>query len=170
MILTGPIRTGKTTALLRTFPATISRGVVQPVVDGSRRVLDLRSGESRALEASPGARETDRVPVGRFTFSASTLDWANACVIGALADAADNSWVVIDEVGPLELGGGGLAQSVRDGIAHTQSPGGPRVLLVVREGIVDAVCGAFGIIDPLVLRLGDRLPDGRQIGGRKSRL
>ncbi len=162
-IFTGPIRTGKTTALLSAFPPGQSSGILQPVAGGSRRVLCLRSGQSRALEAGAATPEQDQVRVGRFTFSASTLAWANTCVIDALGANAGERWIVIDEVGPLELRGAGIAPAVREAVSRAQSPGGPRVLLVVRDGLVDAVCDTFGIAGPRVLRLGDPLPDGSRL-------
>ncbi len=167
-ILTGPIRTGKTTALLTAFPSSLAHGVLQPVVDGRRHVLCLQSGQSRPLEASADLPEQDRVHVGRFVFSAPALRWANGCIVDALDLRADGKWVVIDEVGSLELGDSGLASSVREAVTRAQSPGGLHLLLVVRDGLVDAVCDAFRIGDPLVLRLGDRLPEGPRLGSRQE--
>lgn len=163
-ILTGPIQTGKTTALLSAFPPGDARGIAQPAVDGKRRVLDLRTRESHLLEPDANTSRADRVHVGRFAFSSATLRWANACVAKSLDDVLGYGWIVVDEVGPLELGGGGLSPSVRDAVGRAQSPSGPRVLLVVREGLVQAVSDTFGIIAPLVIRLGSRLPGGPQIG------
>lgn len=163
-ILTGPIRTGKTTALLAAFPTGYASGVLQPVADGRRRVLCLRSGQSRPLEASAEVPNQDQVQVGRFVFSASTLRWANGCIVDALDVRAHDEWVVIDEVGPLELDGRGIARAVQKAVTRAQPPNGPRLLLVVRDGLVDAVCDGFGIVDPLVLRLGDRPPGGPRIG------
>lgn len=160
IILTGPIQTGKTTALRRAFgdPGGLSaRGVLQPVIGGRRHALCLESGETRLLESQA---DSDTVHVGRFAFSAATLAWARACIDGAPSSEA---WLVIDEVGPLELRGDGLAESVRVATGRARRPGGPRLLLVVREGLVGSVVRAFGLHEATAVRLSDRLPGGPRL-------
>ncbi|MDT0632645.1 nucleoside-triphosphatase [Rubrivirga sp. S365] len=160
VVLTGPIQTGKTTALRRVFANGAipgAAGVLQPVINGRRHVLSLASGETRPLEAEPG---DEVVRVGRFAFSAATFAWARARV-----DSADSagSWLVVDEVGPLELRGEGLADAVGPAIARARQPGSPRLLLVVRETLLDRAVADLGLSDADVVRLGDRLPGGPRL-------
>lgn len=162
-LLTGPIQTGKTTALRRAFAdAPDAAGVLQPVIDGRRHVLSLASGETRPLEAGPDDEARGEVVrVGRFAFSAAALAWARACIDGA---AGPDAWLVIDEVGPLELRGEGLADAVGAAIARARRPDGPRLLLVVRETLLDRAVEALGLSEATVVHLGDRLPGGLQLG------
>ncbi len=159
-VLTGPIQTGKTTALRRAFAdarGLRAHGVLQPVIDERRHILSLASGEVRLLEAEP--RE-DVVQVGRFAFSAATLTWARACI----DDAVDaETWLVIDEIGPLELRGEGLAASVVSSVERAQQQGGPRLLLVVRQRLLDRVIRHFELDEATVVRLGDTLPGGPRL-------
>ena len=159
-ILTGAIRTGKTSALARVF-ATDGKGVLQPVINGQRHVADLRSGDTRCLEVTRETPEAEHVYVGRFAFDARAFAWSAARVHNALRTASAAEWVIIDEVGPLELAGHGLEPVVHEAVQHGRQGG--QVLLVVRDGLVEAVCRAFSIPAPDVVQLGGALPDGRVI-------
>lgn len=75
------------------------------------------------------------VEVGRFRFRAAALAWAGQRIAAAVAAGAD--LVVIDEVGPLELRGEGLADAL-----GALPPGLARVLLV-RSGLEDVVAARF---------------------------
>ncbi len=50
---------------------------------------------------------------------------------------------MVDEVGPLELSGGGLAQATHRLVASTVRRGGPHALIVVREALVDSASQSF---------------------------
>lgn len=161
VLLTGVIRTGKTTALRDAFGGNgqaRARGIVQPVIDGQRHLEDLASGAVRRLEASASTPQDSRMAVGRFVFDASALAWGTGCIQRAVVEVQSDEWVVLDEVGPLELAGHGLATAVHAVVRHADTGG--RALIVVREGLIEAVAGAFQINQPHLIRLGDRLPDG----------
>ncbi|GAB5521864.1 MAG: hypothetical protein RhofKO_41150 [Rhodothermales bacterium] len=162
-ILTGPIRTGKTTALAHTF-AEGGRGILQPVINGRRHVVDVAAGEARCLDATAETPQGQLVRVGRFTFDGGAFEWSITRVHYALHAASADEWVIIDEVGPLELAGHGLASVVHQGVQYARRGG--RVLVVVRDGLVEAVCRAFAITAPRIVRLGEPLPDGRVVEGR----
>ncbi len=90
-------------------------------------VRDLATGEERALcaLAPPG------IPFRRFFFSPEGLAFANAA-LGRAAREADV--VVVDEVGPLELSGGGFAPGLRAALGS-----GRFLVLTVRPSLVDEV-------------------------------
>ena len=99
--------------------------------------MDLASGDEVALE-HPRLDEAV-VPVGRFQFRQAAFDWAVQRIEAALAQGAGA--VVIDEVGPLEMRGGGFA-NLLDLIGRTY-PAVEQVLLV-RTSLVDEVAARFG--------------------------
>jgi nucleoside-triphosphatase len=66
-------------------------------------------------------------------------------------DARGSDVVVIDEVGPFELSGGGWAQPL-DALAHGYTGA---LLLVVRESVVDAVSAKWGSADTAVFDVAD---------------
>jgi nucleoside-triphosphatase THEP1 len=110
-------------------------GVLALKAPTGRQFLDIATGDQVALE-HPAEGEV-AVPVGRFQFRQAAFDWA-VDRIGQSLGQADS--VVIDEVGPLELGGAGFAPLL-DRLAQDH-PGIQRVLLV-RTGLVEAVADRF---------------------------
>ena len=87
--------------------------------------------------------------MGRFRFRAEAFAWANARLRGAAE--AGKGLVAIDEIGPLELDGGGL----RGGLtAVLERPRGTAVL-VVRDAMVGRVIEHFGLDQARVIAAAD---------------
>ncbi|MBU0596103.1 pyridoxamine 5'-phosphate oxidase family protein, partial [Candidatus Bipolaricaulota bacterium] len=95
--------------------------------------------------------EPSDVAVGRFFISSESLAVAERAATAAL-DAA--SVVMIDEVGRLEVGGGGHAPAVRRLLSSNVVP-----ILLVRDELVDDVSAAFGIVDPTIFHARDALDE-----------
>ena len=112
-------------------------GILALKTSTGRRFMDLMTGEEVTLE-HPVEGET-AVTVGRFQFRQAAFDWAVQRIEAALEQ--DISGVVIDEVGPLEMRGGGFADLL-DRLARDH-PAVQRVLLV-RTSLIDAVVARFG--------------------------
>jgi nucleoside-triphosphatase THEP1 len=136
-VLEGPIRSGKTTRLIGWAAAVGAGGVASPDGPGGRRFVDLASGEGVALEAA--AEVTDVELVGRFRFARAAFGWAAARVAAALAEPS-RRWVALDEIGPLELAGGGFAGALPGLLAA----GDGRLVVVIRAGLVPALAARFG--------------------------
>ncbi len=145
LLVTGPIGAGKTAAVLALADGlrkegTHVGGVVSPrVLAGGEtvgyRVRDLATGEERPLCSV----EPPGIPFRRFFFSPEGLALANA----ALARAAREAEVaVVDEVGPLELSGGGFAPGLRALLASKVF-----LVLTVRPFLLDEV-RAWGGLGP----------------------
>ena len=138
-ILTGPIQTGKTTSLVNW---SINRedvfGILAPVVDGKRVFMNTHTREQFPMEAVPGELQT--LIVGRFVFSQTNFNKA----IQVIEDSIPKKdWLVIDEIGPLELRGNGFADALKGVLAVRDK----KILLVVREGWVEKVKKVFKIND-----------------------
>ena len=81
--------------------------------------------------------------VGVYRISEDAIDWAQKLLAAALLSGAD--WIVVDEIGPLELRRGGgfafalppLADSVRI----------PNAIVVVRETLADELAERLGRTD-----------------------
>ena len=147
-ILTGDIRTGKTTwleARVRELEAAgvPVRGVLAPSVwrDGEKVGIEnvLLPSHERVLLATPAG---DGCSTGLgWDFDAATLARVNAHLVELAAGSGDArpGLLVIDEVGPLELRrGGGLtaALALLDG---GPKPAWPHALVVVRAALAEEV-------------------------------
>ena len=143
LILSGEIGAGKTSVAIH-LAAELGEqgvavgGVLSPriVQDGATvgyTVRDLATDEERPFAAltPPGVR------VGKFFIVEEGL--AFAC--GAIEHAAEHAQVgFVDEVGRLELAGGGLASAIRVLLRSATCP-----ILLVRSVFVDAVVRTFAI-------------------------
>ena len=88
-----------------------------------------------------------RLTVGRFQFSASAFQKA-AAHLRAMPDFV--CWVVIDEVGPLELRGEGFSAVLKELIENRNE--GQTIVLVVREELVVKVAEYFSIASFIQVR------------------
>lgn len=142
-LLTGPIQSGKTSTLLQWLAGrTDADGILTPVMNGRRVFLDIRSGEQFNMEADDG--EAGVITVGRFTFSKNNFNRA----IEIIQNAREcKGWLVIDEIGPLELKGEGFHDILLELLPQRSSP----LLLVIREGLVAQVQQQFGIQNGIIL-------------------
>lgn len=151
VVVTGGIGCGKSTACRRAARRLRERGIPTGgiIAEGGLEsgetsgydVVDLATGTRRALARThpPG------IPVGRFFMDPAGLEFARAC----LRQAARTARIAfVDEIGPWELRGGGLAESVRALLAERMI-----LVLVVREELVAAARSTFGIRDVLAWRV-----------------
>jgi len=113
-------------------------GIASPAVfaDGRRAgydLLDLRTGALRELAriAAPGETAT----VGPYRFDDDAVQAGNAAISAAIAEGLPV--VAVDEVGPLELAGGGWAPALVQVLAECDAR--TELVLVVRTGLVDAL-------------------------------
>lgn len=138
-MLTGPVQSGKTSALVN-WAATRNEvsGILTPVVNGKRMFMDAETGNLFRMEA--GAQEANSLQVGRFKFSKTQFEKA----ISIIEKAIDKKgWLVIDELGPLELRKEGFYSIASKALASRKGP----ILLVVRDtdDMVDKVKAFFQI-------------------------
>ncbi|MBE0712746.1 MAG: hypothetical protein IH583_10210 [Candidatus Aminicenantes bacterium] len=172
LVLSGPVHGGKTTFLERSLARWASHGLapdgfLSVAVTGARGatgydLLELKTGRRRPYLRREGEPGVERI--GPFFFVPSTLERARS-IIG---EADPRELLIVDEVGPLELQGGGLWPVLREALSRP----GLRCLLVVREEILKDVVAA---IAPGVARIFDvrdpdvqKLLDGSLLGTVKA--
>jgi hypothetical protein len=159
LIVTGEIHTGKTTRLIRWIAGRRAAGdtvlgVVAPVINGDRHLCLLdrdASDPCTSLRPSPGDPE---VRIGPHLFSGRVFDTARAHLNDSRAYLTDygtpgnrHAWLIVDEVGPLELRGEGfepeLTTIVRAATGTDRHPF--TVVLVVRSRLLESVVSAYGL-------------------------
>ncbi len=115
-------------------------GLLSPILFGKRCFLDIRTNSWRPMEAD--LNETDIQQVGRYTFSGATFRWANEVLLEA-AHIPETKWLVIDEIGPLELQGKGLTPAIEQ--IMTNLPENLNLVLVIREKIAESVLMVYNL-------------------------
>jgi nucleoside-triphosphatase THEP1 len=140
-ILTGPVYTGKTSSLVNWSQKHRDvYGILTPDVEGQRVFMDAHSRQQFRMEAA--GDETDILQVGRYVFSKQSF----AAAAQVIRDGMPRpGWLVIDEVGPLELRGQGFHDVLQE--ALRQQPEEQTIVLVVREGLVEKVREVFDLED-----------------------
>jgi len=154
LILHGSIASGKTRTASRLARSLAARGVSVGGILAPRllehgetvgyEVEDLRSGQRRPLASlrPPG------VPAGRYFLSRDGLAFAR----DALGEALEYAEIIlIDEVGRLELDGGGHAAGVRAALEQAALP-----VLVVRSEWLGEVCQRFAIEHAVAVQAAER--------------
>ena len=140
-ILTAPVQSGKTTALLKwSAERTDVHGILTPVVNGTRMFMNAANRQLFLMEAKQG--ETEVLEVGKFVFSKNNFNTA----IQIIKDAINQQgWLVIDEIGPLELRGEGFSEVLKEVLVRRKD----KILLVVRDkdDMQEKVQKAFNITD-----------------------
>jgi nucleoside-triphosphatase THEP1 len=138
-IVLGPIQSGKTTTLLNwSSRRSDVQGILTPVEDGKRVFVNAATKEIFAMEAAEG--ETDVLKVGRFVFSKKGFEKAVA-VIREASQLPD--WLIIDEIGPMELSGEGFHDVLKEVLATPVE--GRKIILVIRKGLEEKVIAYFEI-------------------------
>lgn len=145
-ILTGMIHSGKTTSLLSWSEGrTDVAGILTPMVDGKRMLMNVKTREQWPMEAGEG--ETDVLEIGRFVFSKANFDKG----VQVIRDNINSSaWLIIDEIGPMELRGDGFHDILNEVLAQQET--GQTLILVVREGMVEKVKEKFGLQEATVIK------------------
>jgi nucleoside-triphosphatase THEP1 len=141
-ILAGAVHSGKTTAL-QAFCKTKADagGILSPVIEGSRWFQDVYSGVIFAMEAEA---DDDVFTIGKYKFNKSAFERA----AGIIRNSFETEWLIIDEIGPLELQGEGFSAVIKEALASQQVQ---NLLVVVRETVLNEVIKHFRISDYKVL-------------------
>jgi len=161
LVLSGPVHAGKTTFLERTLPLWAGRGLelrgfLSPAVtDASGAqgydLVEIGTGRRRPFLRREEEKGAERI--GPYAFVAETLERARSILRGA---GPPGGVLVVDEVGPCELRGGGLWPALREALRQTDKI----LLLVAREEILPELAAALAPAVPVVLDL--REPGLRQ--------
>lgn len=130
-ILSGPIKSGKTTKLFQWAASQKNiDGILQPVIDDKRFIYHIASRTLKQLETE---RKENVTSIGKYNFSNDTFKWARNNLSESFKQNLD--WLIIDEVGPIELAGNGLEPVITNIIKEKESFTG-KILFVVRENLL----------------------------------
>ena len=139
-ILTGEIKTGKTTRLMQWAASQKNiDGIFQPVINEKRFFYHIGSRTLKPLETT----ETENVTqIGKYNFSNQTFEWSQKILSECAAKKLD--WIIVDEIGPLELHGKGLEPAVSKLLADRENTKA-QILCVVRDSILEKFLMHYGL-------------------------
>lgn len=143
-ILSGAVQTGKTTKLMQwAFHQKNIDGIFQPVVDDKRCIYHIGSRTLKLLEADNVSNE-NIITIGKYKFLKSTFEWSQSILIDCLNKNLD--WIIIDEIGPLELEGNGLEPAISKILIENVN-NNVNILCVVRNSILEKYIDHYQLKD-----------------------
>lgn len=141
-LVTGPINSGKTTRLIEWCKNRNDvHGILTPKINGRRFFMDAYTGEKFEMDAAEN--EVDVLRVGKYVFSIEAFNRAREIV--KIAGKQKNVWLIIDEIGQLELKGEGFNSELKNLLLTKDDS--LLVILVVRDTLLKEVSDFYGISD-----------------------
>ena len=143
-IFTGGIRTGKTTALLKWFSQNNDAdGLLCPDNShGKRYFIKIKSKDTFLLEAEHDNESI--ISVGPFKFLESAFKNANNFLM-TVACESYNRYVVIDELGKLELQKKGLHPAANVLIPKLMYSNTQHLILIIRDTLLEVMIRHYNI-------------------------
>ena len=156
VIFSRPIRSGKTTELQALCAGrTDVGGILMPDIEGKRHFQDIASGTRWPIDhREPGTYQySDKLSaIGKFPYSEQAFSLART-TIGFSSTAF--TWLLIDEIGKLELEDKGFAPALSRLLRVPVKPA--NLLLVVRDTLLEEVRLKFRLKNARVLHSLDGL-------------
>jgi len=132
LIFTGPVKSGKTTELMHwALTKKNIDGIFQPIIEEKRFLYHITSKTLKQFEAD---KKINVVEIGNYKLLQESFDWAKNILMRALEQPLD--YLIIDEVGPLELEGKGLEPTITELLRNEKKFLG-KIIFVVRESLLD---------------------------------
>lgn len=149
-VFTGKIRTGKTTALYNWIENKHNiDGLLCPDdANGKRYFITIKSKETFKLEAEMAKDHT--ISVGPFHFFKTAFTIANLYLIAA-SEEKTSQYLIIDEIGKLELKNEGLHDAAKVLIPQYMLNEQFHLILVIRDALLDEVLKHYSITKTSVL-------------------
>ncbi|MBK8946050.1 MAG: hypothetical protein IPM32_12380 [Ignavibacteriae bacterium] len=134
-ILTGKIHSGKTTKLFSTLNTLKSvDGILAPVVNEKRMLYHIESKVMQRLEVDFEIEET--IKIGKYLFLEKSFEWANKKIIEGYLKNPD--WLIIDEIGKLEIMEKGLHKSFKF-FLEDENNYKTKLIIVIRENLLENI-------------------------------
>jgi nucleoside-triphosphatase THEP1 len=152
IVITGGIGTGKSTLAARLSEMARERGftvggvIAHRRADAKSRAVEywtecLLGGDERLFATT--RRRKDACRFGRFYFPRTAISFASRC----LRRSAACDYIFIDELGPLELSGGGLLRATRFLLENSRAC----LIVVIRRGVLNDMLSLLRIQPDILL-------------------
>ena len=142
-ILSGKTGIGKTTFLLNLVKDKNVDGILAPVINGKRHLQHISSNQMKKLEIDDDIENRKTISVGRYLFDENIFEWAREKLI--VSFNANPEWLIIDEIGPLELNSNGLEPAISQIVKTINYQSKIKIIFVVRENLIDSFLKHFNL-------------------------
>ncbi len=143
-IITGQVKSGKTTYLRKLISSLNNVGGIIQIADGKKRFfVDISSNDK--IELTSQSINEDTFNIGNFIFRRSAFSWAKEKL--ELSIKNEHKIIAIDEFGLLELHDEGLEPIFSEIIDQTKSKIDLKLLVVVREKLLNDFLKKFNLND-----------------------
>jgi nucleoside-triphosphatase THEP1 len=152
-ILSAPIQSGKTTALMEFWEGGVTSfdGFITPEIDESRKLILLDTDEELPFELADGD-ESNSISIGRFKFSKSTFELVKKKL--KTLDKTAANLIIVDELGKLEMEGNGFEPELGEFIQNFKLKAKNKLLiLVIRNTLLAAAIEKYELEEASVLSL-----------------
>jgi nucleoside-triphosphatase len=144
IILTGPVHSGKSKALMEWVAGKHAAGFVTPAVEGKKVLFNIETAEISPFETEIPDRKS--IEVGNYLLIKDTFAKAKGIIQKAIKQQ-DKEWIIIDEIGKLELKHKGHHSTLKELFVSWKG----NILLVVRDYILQDVISRYRIKDAEVI-------------------
>lgn len=142
-LLSGPVHSGKTTRLMHWASSQNNiDGIFQPVIEEKRFIYHIGSRTLKLLEVSEVKTENELITIGKYKFRKSVFEWTQNILLDCLKKKL--VWLIIDEIGPLELEGKGLEPAFSKILFEVEKFEG-NILCVVRDSMLEKFVERYGL-------------------------
>jgi nucleoside-triphosphatase THEP1 len=160
-IFHGSVHVGKTTALQSWIQGRKDiGGIIAPDVNGKRILISVSTGESIVFQVKEddgeifGGNLEPLVTICDYKFKQSAFDWANKEITTQFFTGGFN-WIVVDEIGPLELKRKeGLASAMSE-VLERRNETKTKLLVIVRSSMVDLFIETYKLDPSEVAKISD---------------
>ncbi len=151
-IYTGPVQSGKTTAVYKWSREQKSvGGFLTPDIGGLRYAHFLATKQWQSFETQNPTEIAATISIGKFNFFQSTFHYMQESLLTDLSSGKE--WIVIDELGKLEVKGEGLAPTAQQVITAVQAnKAQSNLILMIREELLSTAIEVFDIEQPIIIR------------------
>lgn len=153
IILTGPIKSGKTTLLMDIFGSRDDcGGFLTPDISGKRFFYRIDEKEYFPFEIERD-KEKKALNIGTYTFDMQIFDLGCSML--------NNAWemnykcFVIDEIGKLEIANQGFAKGLNTMYSNMKSKNKMIVISVIRDYLLKEIITKYGMVNSIILDVGD---------------
>lgn len=145
-ILTGDTEIGKSYTLNKWIEGKRNVvGLLSLINDeGKRYFLNIRTRETFIMHAEEDEPEDNKIYVGRYTFLNSAFVKANK-IIQLEGESTDFEYLIVDELGRLELKHEGLYKSTIGLIERFETNTNRHLILVIRQSLLEALVELYQI-------------------------